>query len=315
MASPLEMRKRNITYIRGVFTFLILMMALYNIGDILASQQYVLAYLALLVASNIVFIALPINLYEGIKLHYIIFILDIIFVALGAYWLAFLDFPFLIIIFLTIFISALGQSVKTSLLTAVVVNALYFYMKLSMADSGIATLAERNIFLNIPFIFMVALHSSYLAEKANEDINERKKLEKANKMLSGQLKNMSAEMESAHDFMELTYDGFRDGVMVLDENGNIRQFNRKCESIFGIKRARAINMLYTEVEVLGGVQGLITDLKAKKQPSFDRDITVEAGGAKKILVVNTSFIKDGAENINGIICTLRQRFENKGGEI
>ena len=79
MISELEQRKRNILYIRGILSAVIVILALYNMGDILKSQQYILIYILALIASNFVFAYLPISLYEGSKLHYVIFILDIIF--------------------------------------------------------------------------------------------------------------------------------------------------------------------------------------------------------------------------------------------
>jgi PAS domain-containing protein len=313
--STLELRKRNIVYIRAMLTLIILVLAAMNLGDILETRQYIVVYMAFLVASNFVFMYMPLNLYAGTKLQYIIFMLDIIFLTLGAYWLAYLDFPFFIVVFFTILISAMSQSVKMSLVIAVAVNALYIYMKSSGAGTGDEALAQPNFYLNVPFIFIVALHSSYLAEKANEDESEQKRLVKANQMLSGQIKNMTAEMESAMDFMELLYDSFRDGLIVLNEGGIIRQFNKRCESIFQIKKSKAINLMYMEVKELGGVQALIAELKMKKFPAFDREIRVEAGGSNKLLVVNTSFIRDKSDNVIGMIVNLRQKLENLTGEL
>jgi len=313
--SPLEQRKRNIIYIRGILTAVIVILALYNLGDILKSQQYILFYILALVASNFVFAYLPITMYEGAKLHYVIFILDIIFVTLGAYWLAYLDFQFFMLIFFTVFISALSRSVGLSLATAVAVNALYIYMKFSTAESGFTTLYEKNIFLNIPFLFIVALHSSYLAEKADEDLAEKKKLERANQILSGKVKDMNADIESVVDFMERVYDSFREGVIVVDAGGMIRQFSRKCEGIFNIKRVKAVNMFYKEVNMLGGVGDIISDIKLKRQLTFDGEINIKVDGTEKTLIINTSYIKDRSENIIGYLCTIRQRLDNISAEI
>ena len=315
MLSPLEQRKRNIIYIRGILTAVIVILALYNLGDILKSQQYILFYILALVASNFVFAYLPITMYEGAKLHYVIFILDIIFVTLGAYWLAYLDFQFFMLIFFTVFISALSRSVGLSLATAVAVNALYIYMKFSTAESGFTTLYEKNIFLNIPFLFIVALHSSYLAEKADEDLAEKKKLERANQILSGKVKDMNADIESVVDFMERVYDSFREGVIVVDAGGMIRQFSRKCEGIFNIKRVKAVNMFYKEVNMLGGVGDIISDIKLKRQLTFDGEINIKVDGTEKTLIINTSYIKDRSENIIGYLCTIRQRLDNISAEI
>jgi PAS domain-containing protein len=219
------------------------------------------------------------------------------------------------LIFFTVFISALSRSVGLSLATAVAVNALYIYMKFSTAESGFTTLYEKNIFLNIPFLFIVALHSSYLAEKADEDLAEKKKLERANQILSGKVKDMNADIESVVDFMERVYDSFREGVIVVDAGGMIRQFSRKCEGIFNIKRVKAVNMFYKEVNMLGGVGDIISDIKLKRQLTFDGEINIKVDGTEKTLIINTSYIKDRSENIIGYLCTIRQRLDNISAEI
>jgi PAS domain-containing protein len=115
--------------------------------------------------------------------------------------------------------------------------------------------------------------------------------------------------------MERVYDSFREGVIVLDAGGIIRQFSRKCEGIFNIKRAKAANMHYKELEALGGVGELISEIRLKRQLAFDGVVSIRTDGIEKNLVVNTSYIKDRSENIIGYLCTVKQRMDNINGDM
>ena len=305
--SDVDTRKRNIIYIRAILSLIITLLGVYKLSYIITSAQYVGVYILVLVASNFVFIALPVRLFEGTRMHYIIFMMDIVFISLGAYWLASLDFFFFMMIFVTIFISAIGQSVKLSILVAVVVNVFYFYIKNMMAQSSGAESAGQSILLNVPFLFMVALHSSYLAEKTSEDIEGMNRLRKSNQTLTGRVNDMNADMAEREEYEGRIFDSFREGVIILDEKGLIKQFNRKCETIFDVKRARVMNVFYMEAHELGDVVTLLSVIKKKKQVSFEKEITVNIRGEEKHLVAGTAYIKDREDNVQGYLCTLRQK--------
>ncbi len=298
--------KKSIIYIRAILTLCILVLAANNYKEIMASRQYVIFYIIALLATNAASFYIPEKSYDGLQLHYFIFLLDIIIVSLGAYWLAHLDFQFFMIIFLTIFISAISQSVKLSLVIALVVNCIYLYMKAMTIEGGAASLWEERILLNIPFLFIVALHASYLAERAGKEEASLKRLERSKKDLSDKVKTMDGEMSVYAKFTGRVYESFREGVIVLDSYGVIKVFTSKCEGIFNMKRGRAVNSLYREVKGLEQLAEIITDLKLKKIPALDREVFLDVEGTRKKVIVNTAFIKDDADATAGILCVLRQ---------
>ena len=299
-----QARKKALTYIRAILTLCLLLLAAYNYADIIESKKHVMFYIIFLVGSNFVFMGLPKEQYEGLRLHYIIFITDIILLSLGTYWMANMDFQFFITMFLTIFICAMSRSIGLSVVIAVVVNLVYLYMKSTMLG-GVAPLMQEKVLLNIPFLFIVALHSSYLAESASDEESEKKRAEMTRNRLNEQVKEMTGELEDAEFFTSRVYDSFRDGVIVLDSGGIIKAFNSKCESIFGLKRAKVKNFLYREVKELGGVIDAIKDLKSKNLPSMDREVTVSIDTELKKLIVNTAFIKGEGDVPAGLLCTIR----------
>jgi PAS domain-containing protein len=305
MFSEIEARKRNIIYIRAILSLVIILLGFYKLAEITGPNLHIVLYLAALVASNFIFMMLPSRHYEGMGLHNIIFILDVVFVSLGAYWLASLDFIFFMMIFVTVFISAVGRSVKLSVVVSVVVNIFYFYIKSMMAQADVPGAREQSVLLNAPLLFMVALHSSYMAEKTNEEVEGLNRLKKSNQSLTGRVNDMNVELDKYAEYTERVYDSFREGVIIMDTNGIIKQFNKKSEAIFGIKRGRAVNFLYKEVHDLGDVIKSLADIKMKKLASYEKEMTVSVQGGLKHLTVNTVYITDKADVIMGYLCTIR----------
>jgi len=307
MFSELETRKRNIIYIRALLTLVITLLGVYKLNWIMTSAQYVGFYIIVLIASNVVFMLLPARLYEGIKLHFIIFMMDIIFVALAAYWLANLDFLFFMMIFVTIFISAIGQSTGLSVIVAIIANVFYFFIRTMITQNAGAEAAGTNILRNVPFIFMVALHAGYMAERANADAEGVNKLKRSNQALAGKVNDMNTDIAAHAEYEGRIFDSFRDGIIILDENGLIKQFNKKAEAIFGIKKSKILNYLYREVHELGDVVKLFSDIKSKNQVSYEKELTVNIQNELKHLIAGTAFIRDRDDKIQGYLCTLRQK--------
>ena len=100
MYSAIEMRKRYIIYVRAILTFILLLMGLYNHEIIRTSPLLTITYLAILIASNFVFMFIPSRRFRGIRLHYFIFILDIALIVIGAFIFTNLNIQFLLAIFI-----------------------------------------------------------------------------------------------------------------------------------------------------------------------------------------------------------------------
>ncbi len=312
-ADPVLARKKGLIYIRAILTLCLILLAAYNGTGENVNVPLIGGYLLVLLASNIVFIQMPKESYEGLRLHYIIFITDIILLSLGTYWMANLDFQFFITMFLTIFICALSRSIGFSLIVALVVNMVYLYMK-SIQLGGVSLLLQDKILLNIPFLFIVALHSSYLAEKASEEEGDRKRLERSKNNLVEQVKSRDCEMEELSSFNIHVYDSFKEGVIVLDSAGVIKVFNSRAELIFNTKRGKVINYFYREARILGEVIDIMTELKARKMAAVDREVFAMIDGQNKKLIVNTAAVKGDGDVPAGMLCTVRHINQETGKE-
>ncbi|PKL92797.1 MAG: hypothetical protein CVV21_00170 [Candidatus Goldiibacteriota bacterium HGW-Goldbacteria-1] len=308
MEDRLKQNKRSITYIRAVLTLIIILLGIYNFGGIIESSGFLFFYIAVVIISNIFFGLLPEKMYEGMKLHYIIFVLDIILVSFGAYWLAGLTFNMLMVIFLALFMAAIGQSVGLSVAIAAVTTLVYFFIRSSGNDAGFAGFMQEREILNIPFIFVVSLHASFLAEKANEEIEEKKKMKKAYGELSEKLKDSHEDLEGMLEFHTRVYDSLKSGFIIMDASGIIKVFNARAEEIFALRGHKARNMHFKHLEAIGDAAELINNLILKRQPSEKVSVSIQAAGIIKKLLVSTYHVKDRENNITGYICSVEQVF-------
>lgn len=306
MMPAADYRKRYIVYIRAVLSIAMALVAFYNFDSFVSSISVSLTYLLLVIASNFVFAMLPASYYKGIKMHYIVFVTDILIIVVGAYIFTQLNIEFLLAIFLTIFMSAISQSVGLAVVVAVVVNAVYIYMKYLVTAQY--QIFEDTAFLNIPFIFIVALHASYMAEKANQDSREKLELEKIGRFLAKKVHVANTELAQIADFMDQVMESFKYGLIIIDVDGAVRLFNRKSEKIFGVKSSRAEGLPLKDLEFLGEVKEAVMDLSFKGQESFERVVVLTE--PKKNLYVTVSSIQDKNGEGMGILCVIKE--ENNG---
>lgn len=307
--------KNVITILRAILTLAIVFLGVYNMERVFGAEKYLLFYMLAVVASNLLFALLPGEYYEGTKLHFFIFITDIIIISLGGYWLAGMNFTVFMLIFLAIFISAIGQSVGLSLVTAVVINALYFFMTYFYGANAQEALFDERGLMIIPFIFIVALHSSYLAQEAGRETADKKRLESVNKMLSFKVKDTAEERASFAEFTARVYDSFREGIIITDSQCQVLVFNVRCENLFGRRRSAALNMNAGELEWLGEAGELLKKIRHTKYMAVEKPVELEIDGASKSTVINTTQIKDREGNVLGYMCVIRVPFSPAGGSI
>ncbi|MFP4465615.1 MAG: hypothetical protein ACLFP1_01025 [Candidatus Goldiibacteriota bacterium] len=306
--------KKTIIYIRALLSTVLILLAAYHHDVIMTDASYIIFFVIILISSNFIFIALPDRLYSGMTLHYIIFIVDIIFVSLGAYWLANLDFMFMMVIFLTIFMSALSRSVKMSVLIAIVVNLVYLYATAHISGGGLNYLIENNLLLNIPFLFIVAFHGSYMAEKSETETEEKNRLQKSNIELAGKVKKAGDGIKETADFAENVYDAFLTGVIIMDNAGRVLFFNRYCEKLFNTRRSKIINLKLSFLKGAEELEFLYDGYRLKKHSGEHKNIVIEGGGLRKNVSAEIVMIKDKDGNEAGSLAVLRQIFPAKEKE-
>jgi len=168
-------------------------------------------------------------------------------------------------------------------------------------------LTERSL-LNIPFVFIVALHSSYIAEKANHVLKEKEELEKEKDFLAGEIISKDAEINKVKKFAYDLCSSFNEAVIILDLKGNLRLGTEKAASVLGMKNIFAPNIPFSELDFPPPVKDIVLKLTFAGEPTRDNAISVNVSGAEKKVVVNTAYIKDTSGNKLGILLTAKEAF-------
>ncbi|HPD19500.1 MAG TPA: hypothetical protein PLF61_07540, partial [Candidatus Goldiibacteriota bacterium] len=229
-------------------------------------------FISLLIISNVIFIIIPDRYYSGVKINYIVFILDMAFIIIGAQLFTVNDLRFIICIFLAIFISALSQSVNMSILIAIVVDALYVFINTEL--SGMQPLPYEMILLNLPFIFIVSIHSSFIAEKANMEVIKRKEIEKMNDLLTRGVITKSRKLSDITSFLDDLSESFLDALIVLDIDGVVLIFNSAAEKMFDLEKSKAVNFPLKDLAGLSAAKDIIMKLKFENKITKDELIDV-----------------------------------------
>lgn len=301
MFTVIEMRKRYLIYIRAMLSLIILLIAIYHYTTADISVFAGFFYVVSLLLSNAVFIFLPARLYKGIKLHYLVFLMDLAFIVIAAFIFTRMDLTFIVLIFLTVFISALSQSVGLSLVIAVVVNSMYIFFN-SLQNPGAYNLLTDTALLNLPFIFVVALHSSYLAEKANEVLLDRQNLEKINLVLTKKVISRRQENTGLINFTECLLNGFKFGVLMLDAEGIVQIVNKTAAAIIGLDPKKTVGFAVKDINIPQTIKDAIMNLQFKGQEI--NEAPIDMGGYA--CLVSVSFITSDSGEAAGILCTLKK---------
>jgi PAS domain-containing protein len=259
-----------------------------------------LMFLVFVVISNVIFILLPGAFFKDPRLHYAIFFIDLATVLIGSYLFTTLDVNLILAIFLTILMSAMARSVGSSFLIALASNALYIYI--TFAFSGRTNMADSPVFFNMPYIFIVALHASFLAEKNSEDIREKSELEKIGKFLSQKAISAREQMISVADFFEDIIQSFKYGIIILDNDGNVRIFNSGCEKMFSVKSSRAESESLVDLDFLGGIKEAIMNFKFNGVEIYEKKVSA----IRKEYLVTISSISAKTGSSSGILCVVKE---------
>lgn len=302
MGSLALMNKKYIIYVRSLLTLSLLIVGSYNYEIVAERFDAAVFYVCVLLLSNAAVMFLPKKMFRGVKVHYFIFVLDMALIITGCYILTTLDLPFLIAVFLAVFMAALSQSVKMSVLIAVVVNAVYVYTKTYAAGE----VFDETAMLNIPFVFVVALHGSFMAERAADEEKAKFELENINEKLSKKVSDKSKQYTGLLGFTEDLSESFTDALIVFDINGRVKIFNSAAAGLFGIEREQAKDKPIKELPMLSGAKELIMALKFEGRQSHDGLIEINSAAGPVRVRATVSYIKNSEEDETGILFYARR---------
>lgn len=186
------------------------------------------------VLSQVALWRLPARWMRGLPLYTTVFLLDLGFVVGALLLTGHADPRLLLVMFLTLFITALVQKISLSLVVSGVVMAVYAHLRLQGSDAF--GWEDARQLMDLPFLLITSLHASVILSEAGFHQEIMESLEADNASLSQKLGLTARELKDRVRFIVGAFDAVPAAVLVLDANGQIRVFNRHAEALFACSR-------------------------------------------------------------------------------
>lgn len=252
-------------------------------------------------ASQALFWNLPLRLYEGIKVFYAVFLLDLLVILSNLALTGSLNRELLIALFLGTFIAALTRKVASTCLAALVLSVIYFSMK--SEDAGGFNMQSSQQLLDLPFLLIASIHSGLVAQEADTESGLVRAASAESHVMELKFKETFLEAATFNRNIKAMLDALPYGVIMLDKMGAIKFFNVTSELVFGVSRDAALGSL---VAVHANFASLNAVLRrgAKRDGEFQMLSVPDLDGAPSQIVLSQYRMEDEQSNFAGTLLLL-----------
>lgn len=224
----------------------------------------VLAYALALAATFLPFYFLDGEVFEKVRFQYIVFAMDFVFLLAGLYLFDHFETNLLILTFLTFFISAVSQSVGRSLFVAVAVVALYIYLIYYKSD--VFNYMDPLLLLSCALLFVVSIHSAYLAYRAVQEEKEIADLARKARLLSEKVKEGDQMALEYAATLKNVLDSLPIGAIAVSTEGSVIFVNAPVGKILDLNPKSLINVyLFKETALKEIGERMAQSLKDRKE--------------------------------------------------
>jgi PAS domain S-box-containing protein len=241
-----------------------------------------------------------------------IFITDILFISGSIYLGGIKDVDLFLILFTTIFISALSQDVKSVFAIAVVSCSLYGFLQ--MKSTGEFLSGDTDMLVRFPFLFVAASLSGYLAMETKNQRDAHKHLVGMNHFLAEQADNSAQKfvesnrkLKSLLEYHHCVLASIKTGIIVARKDGKIRTFNSGARQITGFVEAEMAERALGELPPELSPVALALRRTLEEERSFVQDhLELKTARFEVVPVtLETSVLRGGNGEVIGAIATLR----------
>ena len=232
--------KKNLLFIRTLLALLLLCFAFFYYQTHPEDLIKILVYSGLLLSSFIPFIFLTEQKSGTVRFQNIVFMIDLGFLLSGLFLFNHFDTNFLVTIFLTLFISALSQSIGRSILVSVFVISIYVYMIYYKSDNF--NYLDPFLLLSCSLLMVVAIHAGYLAYRTVQEEKEIIDLARRTTLLTEKVRegdqlalNYAATLKNVLDSLPL-------GAIAVSINNTVIFVNAKVGRILDIHPKNMTNL-------------------------------------------------------------------------
>ncbi len=241
-----------------------------------------------------------------------IFLMDILFVSGGIYWGGVTDVDLFLVFFMTVFISALSQDVKSVFAISTVACALYAFLQMKTTGAPFSTDTETMV--RFPFLFVAASLSGYLATETKKQKDEQSRLRGLNQILAEQadasslkLLETNRKLKSLLEYHHCVLASLKTGVIVARKDGKVRTFNAGARQITGFVEAEIAEKSLEELPESLGLVGRALKRTLEEEKSFVQDhLELKTTRSEVVpITLETSLLRGGNGEVIGAIATLR----------
>ncbi len=249
------MKKQTLLLLRFVLILAtILLMAYSKSGLDIASPGYVVALLYLL--TNLTLYFIPETRFSRPFITFGVFLVDVVAISVAIFLTQGMQTDFYLIYFLIIFIAAVGQDIRGSILIAIVACALYGWL-LYRANPGVS-IFNSAILIRIPFLFIVALISSYWSTEMRRQLKSKKELETFAHKLEDEVTRITEKETELRRYSETVINSVASGVIAVRGDGTITTVNPEAARVMGCKQDKLTG---SNIEEIGGLAVLWQKMK------------------------------------------------------
>jgi PAS domain-containing protein len=244
--------KKNVFLIRLLLACILLCFAYFYLQDHMADKAWIIGYGTLLALSFIPLQMLKEDRFEKVRFQYIIFSMDFVFLLGGLYLFNHWDTNLMILIFLTFFMSALSQSVGRSLFVAIAVVGLYVYLIYYKSDNF--NYFDPVLLLSCALLFVVSIHSGYLAYRSVQEEREIIQLARKAALLSEKVREGDQAALEYAATLKNVLDSLPIGAIAVSVEGSILFVNARVGKILDLNPKSLSNaLLLTKSQPLGAI--------------------------------------------------------------
>jgi len=231
------MKKKTLLFLRFVLILATILLITYSKRGLSFPQPgYIIAIIYF--CSNVLLYVLSERKFTKPLVSFFIFLFDIITISLVIYYVQGLEPDFYLIYFLVIFVASLSQDISYSIPIAIVASIMYGWLTYRL-NPGISLL-NSAILIRIPFLFIIALISSYWSQSARRELKKKEELERFNRELKKEVDRVATEEVELRKYSEKIINNVPSGVIAVRNDGVITTLNREAERVFGLKRDEAV---------------------------------------------------------------------------
>jgi PAS domain S-box-containing protein len=294
------------------------LLAVGNGAELLKSIAFQIAILYF--ASNALLIFAPPQYFRSRSLIGAIVIVDVLFVSMCIHFSGNASNDIYLLYFLAIFMAAMSRDLRTTVVAAIVISAVYLWV--SYSSFGGSEFLDSKHLLRIPLFFVTAFGAGYLANQARQrDMQHREDKLAAQELERRLEEEVKREKEITRLYHKLNkqheelISSIKTGVLVVDKKSVLATFNTEAERLTGLDAQDALGHRIDDLESLTPLRPAIKSALSAISPQSctESECVLRRGEGRDVTVgvsISPIFRDDGT--IAGVIVAMRDTTELGG---